>query len=223
MYSVYHIHHPNMKVNEGYIGVTNNFSKRKHSHLNAAKHNKHNNPILSRILRKYPDIQFTELHINLSKDAAYMCENFYRPKPLMGWNIKAGGEVNIEHSPTTKKKIGDAQRGNLNHMFGKHHSQEARHAISVKNKGKTRTEKHKEILRNYRTDKVMSESTKEKLRDLNIGGKSAKAKKVLCIETDTIFNAVSEAAQWANIHYSGIAKVCAGTQTKAGSYTWKYI
>ena len=83
--------------------------------------------------------------------------------------------------------------------------------------------KSAERLRKLRTGTHLSDYTKQLLRDLNKGGNSAKARKVLCIETNQSFFAVSEAAQWANIHYSGIVKVCLGKQHTAAGYTWKYI
>lgn len=79
-----------------------------------------------------------------------------------------------------------------------------------------------EALRARRLGMPLSDTTKEKLRLCNLGGKSAKAKQVTCIENGMIFSAVSEAAKWANIHYSGIVKTCNGTQKSAAGFTWKY-
>lgn len=95
--------------------------------------------------------------------------------------------------------------------------------ISEANKISMGTEKNRARMREARTGVIVSDITKQKLRELNLGGNSPKAKKVLCIETSIIYRSVSEAAEAVGIHYSGIAKVCNGTQHKAATYTWKYI
>jgi len=94
--------------------------------------------------------------------------------------------------------------------------------IGKANKLSRNTPESKEKQRKLRSGAIVSASTKHKLRLLNLGSNSPKAKKVCCIETGTIFGSISEAAQWAKIHYSGIVKVCNGKQNKAGTYTWKY-
>ena len=47
-------------------------------------------------------------------------------------------------------------------------------------------------------------------------------KKVTCIETDTVFNSVTEAASWADIKASTLVTCLKGRQKSAGGYHWKY-
>jgi hypothetical protein len=101
--------------------------------------------------------------------------------------------------------------------------QSQRDAIGNANKIARNTPESKEKQRQLRLGVTVSDSTKQKLRALNLGAKSAKARKVLCVETGTIYGALSEAATAIGIHYSNIAKVCAGKHKTAGGYTWKYI
>lgn len=100
---------------------------------------------------------------------------------------------------------------------------EQRDRISKSNKISCNKPEVKEKYRQHRLGTIMTNSTKQKLRELNLGGKSAKAVKVICIETTKVYGSISEAAVAVNIHYSGIAKVCAGKQQYAGGYTWKYL
>lgn len=102
-------------------------------------------------------------------------------------------------------------------------SQEQRDRISKSNKISCNRPESKERYRQHRLGTIMADSTKQKLRELNLGSKSAKAIKILCVETNTIYGSISEAANAVNIHYSGIAKVCAGKQQYAAGYTWKYL
>lgn len=53
-------------------------------------------------------------------------------RPLQEWQLP-GHEINDE----TRRKIGDAHRGDKNHWFGKHLSEETRAKISAKNIGNT--------------------------------------------------------------------------------------
>ncbi len=53
-------------------------------------------------------------------------------------------------------------------------------------------------MREARTGVIVSDTTKQKLRELNLGGNSPKAKKVLCVETNITYRSVSEAIQRIN-------------------------
>lgn len=48
-------------------------------------------------------------------------------------------------------------------------------------------------------------------------------KKVLCVETNTTFNSIIEAAKTLNINAGNITLVCKGLRKTAGSYHWKYF
>ena len=48
-------------------------------------------------------------------------------------------------------------------------------------------------------------------------------RKVLCIETNKIYNSCSEASNSINISCSGITKACKGKQKTAGGLHWKYV
>ena len=102
-------------------------------------------------------------------------------------------------------------------------TKEHRNAISIANKIAKSTPESRDKHRQLRLGVKTSDITKQKLRDLNLGANSPKAKKVLCIETDVVYGAVSEAAIAIGIHYSNIVKVCSGKRQTAGGYRWKYL
>lgn len=76
----------------------------------------------------------------------------------IGYNIAKGGDViGIPCSPETRKKIGDAQRGKKNHMFGKHFTMppEARERISKAQTGSS----------NSMYGKHLSDEHRKRIRD----------------------------------------------------------
>lgn len=47
--------------------------------------------------------------------------------------------------------------------------------------------------------------------------------KVLCVETDTIYNSASEAARQTGIAQANISACCNGKRKTAGGYHWKFV
>ena len=48
-------------------------------------------------------------------------------------------------------------------------------------------------------------------------------KRVLCVETDVIYESISDAARQTKIDISSISKCCRGKQKTAGGFHWQYI
>ena len=102
---------------------------------------------------------------------------------------------------------------------------------------KHRTERN---LRKKRKKREVKETTKEKLRKANLGkhlsletknklsklrkGKSnlKNMKKIICIETNIIYNGLIIASQKTNINFKNIQSVCSGRSKTAGGYHWQY-
>ncbi len=99
----------------------------------------------------------------------------------------------IQVSDEEKKRLGELRKGKPSSFKGKHHSEE--------------------------TKKILSEAHKGKMT----GGNHPRAKKVLCIETNTIYNTLAEAARETNISNVCICHCCKGTTKSAGGFHWKYV
>lgn len=95
--------------------------------------------------------------------------------------------------------------------------------ISQANKVSCNTPEVKEKYRQAKLGTKVSAHTKQLLRELNLGSKSAKARQVLCVETGIVYGSFSEAGIAVNIHYSSIVKACRGFQQTAGGCHWKYF
>lgn len=119
IYYVYHIKRPDMPTTEGYIGITNNPTRRFKEHQS----NTHYNPYLQRALQKYNDITLEVIHCCFTKEAAIDLELLYRPNPQQGWNIAKGGiippdQTGYSHTDETKTLISKHSKGANNSMYG---------------------------------------------------------------------------------------------------------
>lgn len=94
------------------------------------------------------------------------------------------------------------------------------------------TESEIEIIKKYyptegasvfkRLNKHTKKSVVRKARELGVKVTTFK-KKVICIETNIIFDSIASAAKYANISYTSISSVINGKTKTAGGYHWKYV
>ncbi len=76
-----------------------------------------------------------------------------------------------------------------------------------------------------------SENLKHKYRVLKqipttlgkFGKDAIRSKKVLCVETNKMFDSIKQAAEFYNLTRSNISTVCKGFRKTAGGYHWEYI
>lgn len=92
---LYHIRRKGMSLEEGYIGITVNTTKRfAQHHRDTRNNNRHNrNWHLYNALRLYDDIEFIILEEG-EDDSIRQREFELRPEPNMGWNQAVGGSHN---------------------------------------------------------------------------------------------------------------------------------
>lgn len=112
----------NSKVYIGQTIYTLNY--RKNQHLKCARNYIDNCRLLNNALRKYDLDNFTWEVIDrastqeeLNKLEIYYINLYDSMNRSKGYNLTSGGRKPIL-SEETKKKIGDSQRGHLNHMYG---------------------------------------------------------------------------------------------------------
>lgn len=76
----------------------------------------------------------------------------------------------------------------------------------------------------YKTEwDIMDDIQRQKLFDIMPYDHSIRKKKVLCVETQEVYNSLKEAAEQYGTYSSGISKCCKGTQKTAGGVHWQYI
>lgn len=213
-YYVYKHTFPNNKV---YIGIT---KQKPQNRWDNGKGYKHNNYIKNAI-NKYgwSNIEHKILFENLTKEEAEQKEieliAFYKSNQKnFGYNIENGGHVNCV-SEETKKKLSVANKGKII-------SKETRQKMSKNN---ARIWLGKKL--NNETRKKMSESHIGKKG--NNKGKALKTrKKIMCIETNIIYDSITIASNITKINSTHISEVCRGMRKSAGKINdiklhWKYI
>lgn len=112
--------------NKRYIGQTiNNFKYRKMQHIDCMKNYRDISPHFYRSLRKYGLNNFKWYIIDtadnqndLNNKESFWIEFFQTTNPKFGYNLKGGGAYPFL-TDEVKYKIGKAQKGKLNHMYGK--------------------------------------------------------------------------------------------------------
>lgn len=220
-YCVYKHIFPNNKV---YIGITSQKPERR---WNNGRGYRKSTRIYNAIQKyKWENVKHEIIYYNLSPEEAEQKEielikkhKSYDDK--FGYNLEQGGNLNKKISLETRKKLSEKTKGKNNPMYGK----SAR-------KGQHWSKEHKEML-----SKIMnSPQVHKKLSNASKGKNNAmygvrlpeyilekKRKKTLCIETNIIYNSLTEASQKTGINISCISDCCRCNQKTAGGYHWKYI
>ena len=141
--------------NKVYIGQSNNIKKRFSLHLANLRKNKHSNSYLQQAFNKYGENDFTYEVIfelkdnNLDREKLYNLEIYYislyhSNDRMYGYNIESGGKSFGRVSDETKRKIGNANRGNLHSEETKKRLSEIRKGKPSHWKGKKQTKEHSE-------------------------------------------------------------------------------
>ena len=213
-YYVYKHTFPNNKV---YIGITKQKPEKRWGNGKGYKHNDY----IQNAINKYgwQNIKHKILYKNLTKEEAEEKEikliAYYKSnKKEYGYNIENGGHINCV-SEETKKKLSIANKGKIV-------SKETRQKMSKNNAKIWLGKKINDEIR-----RKMSESHKGKQG--NNKGKVLKTrKKVICIETNIIYDSITIASNITKINSAHISEVCNGTRKSAGKINnkklhWKYM
>ena len=211
-YTVYMHTFPN---NKKYIGITSKKPKQRWESGTGYITQK----LMNRAIKKYgwDNIKHEILFINLSKEEAekkeiQLIKKYKSNNPKYGYNVENGGNSIGKHSKETRKKISCANKGKKNpkvsnfnkgnkYCVGRIISEETKTKISNANKGKH-----------------MSPNTEFKKGYSNIKWR----RKVLCIETNTLYESITLASKDTNISIPNISTCCSGRSKTAGGYHWRY-
>ena len=237
IYTVYKHTAPNGKV---YIGITRQKPEYRWNNGNNYKGSPH---FYCAILKYgWENIKHEIVEDGLTKQQACdlekeLIEKYHATDQRYGYNISTGGEsgaLGIHHSIETRLRMSESRKGH-------HVSPETRKKISESNKRAyllnperrmELSESHKGINNpNYgkhpsaETLRKRSESLKRAYRNPERRQElrnRAKKRKVVCVETGTLYGSITEAAKSIGVAYSTIANVLGGFKKSGGCYHWRY-
>jgi len=162
-----------------YVGSAVNLSKRKGSHFNGLRNNKHRNIHLQRAYNKdgkenfvFKTIIFCDktdllFYEQICMDGYNVIKKGYNISPIAGNNLgvkrteetkKRMSEAKQNMSEETKKRMSESARG-------KKHTEETKKKISESNLGKKRTEETKKKISNGQKGKKLTEEHKKKISE----------------------------------------------------------
>lgn len=149
--------------------------------------------------------------------------------PDRGYNISDGGEHGTHSAETIQKLSRDrtgeknpmyGRRGKLSphygkpgNMLGKHMSDSARAKISKANAGKN----------NGMYGRKLSDEEKERIRIINSGANNKNSKRVICVETGSVYASCGDAARSTGCHQGHISECCNGVHKTTGGLHWRYV
>ena len=215
-YTVYMHICPNSKK---YIGITKLNPKDRWKNGKSYK----NCILFNRAIEKYKwkNIEHKILYTNLTKEEAEQKEieliAYYKSNQKeYGYNIENGGHVNCV-SESTRLKISEKTKEAMQRPEVKKRMSIAQHNRISPLKGKKLSDEHKEKISKAHQGKghKLKQETKEKLRH------NKKCRKIICIETNQIFESLHEADRQTNIDYRNIQRSCKNGKI-AGGYHWQY-
>ena len=78
---------------------------------------------------------------------------------------------------------------------------------------------------NHMYGKHLTAEHKKKIRDTRrvLGYEPVNKRRVLCVDTGTIYESTAEATRETGVHNSSIRRVCYGKRKTAGGYHWRYL
>lgn len=188
--------------------------------------------------------KMSESHPDLSGEKHYLWGKHHSEETRQKMSESRKGR---KYSEETKKKLSESRKGDKHHLFGKHHSEETKSKLSKANKGKLVGEKnpmygkygdknpfygkhHSEEtiskLSEIHRRENLSDETRKKMsksqKGLKAGEKHPRAKKVICIETQEVFNFIRDAAKKHNIDATNLSACCKGKLITCGKLHWMY-
>lgn len=216
-YKVYVHIFPN---NKRYVGITRQEPQRRWQNGNGYK-----GQVVYEAIQKYKwhNIEHRILYDNLSKSAAEMYEKalikeWKTTDRRYGYNVENGGNANKEIRYETRQKLSKSNKGHVPWIKGKRHSLESK--IKNRNKHLGKQAWNKGIKFSEESKNKMSKSKKELYKT---GWLPSNTKKVVCIQTNQVFNSSHEAARILGLNRSHITSCCTGNRKSTGGYNFKYL
>lgn len=168
------------------------------------------------------NIEHRVLYENLTKEEAEQKEidiikEWNTTNNKFGYNVESGGNLNKEISIETRKKLSEANKGQIPWIKGKHHTDLSKELNREKHLGKPAWNKGKCF--NELSKSKMSVSKKVLYKN---GWLPANTKRVICLDTGVIYKSAKEAARLLNLNSSHISSCCTGKRKTCGKLRFSH-
>ena len=220
MYCVYC--HTNKKNGKKYVGITSQIPTQRWRNGNGYV----NNEYLFRAIQKYGWHNFFHeiLYTDLEKEDAERLEiklisEYKTTNPAFGYNIEQGGNSTEKFTSEIRAKISAALKGHICTDETKRKISSARKGVPSGRKGIKMTDE--QIAINSKSH--MGQTPWNKGRPWTDEEKAkCNGKAVFCVETNTVYKTMHEAAKKTGISINGICGCCKGRGKSAGGFHWEY-
>ena len=231
MYQIYKHISPNGKC---YIGQTCQPLNRRWRNGNGYV----NNVLFYRAIKKYGWESFKHEVVcvvdsleEANRVEASLIAAFKSDDPKFGYNISGGADGRARVSEQTRQKLSVAKKGKQtgadNPNYGHKYTEEELKAMSERSlryysthssprKGKKAS---LESRLKMSASRKQSEKAKAAIKKLN----ASKAKRVLCVETGTVYVSAHDAANRCGFSQGTISAVCRGEYKQAYGFHWEYL
>ncbi len=222
----------NMINGKCYIGqTTNGFDRRYDFNISKRTKNKHLKSAIDKYsienfdICKVYDVAFSKEELDI-KEQLYI-EKFNAIEN--GYNLREGGSKG-HLTNETKQILSKLNTGENHPQYGKHQSQETIEKRRQKIKGTKRTDEQKQKMSENHADVSGKNNPMYGKGDLLKGKNNGRARAVICITTNMVFDTAIEGAKYYNLKAStSIRFCCNGKYKSAGklpdgtSLIWKFI
>ena len=168
-----------------------------------------------------------------------------------GYNLESGGNLKKMVSESTKQKLRNhhttpehlklVQQINAKRWSDPEEHRKMSERTSGRNNpmyGTKLTDEHKRKLKegfakvtfvgkwgadNPMYGKHLSEEHKKRLSELKRGRNNPRSRRVICVETQTIYDSLRDAYRNTGIKHGSISSVCLGKSKTAGGFHWEYV
>ena len=216
--------------NKVYIGSSVNLDNRKRQHFYLLSKNNHTNRYLQYAYNlhggenfKWEIIEYVEKLESLEEVKKKLLEreqhwlDLFFGEDCYNFNPTAGSNLGIKLSKETRIRIG---RANSIALRGRKLPQDVIEKIRLGNLGKKMSPESIEKTRQANIGKKLSEEHKRKIGEKSKGRTS---KKVINLDTNVVFNNITEASLFYNLDITSIVKVCKGKRKTCGGFRWSYL
>jgi group I intron endonuclease len=160
---------------------------------------------------------------NLKKTVSESTRQKLRERNTSPEHLKLIAQINAKRwsDPDEHKRMSERMSGSNNPMYGTKLTEE--HGRKLKEGFAKVVFAGKKGADNPMYGKHHSEEVKKRLSKGKMGANNPRARQVVCVETQVIYDSVRDAYRATGIRWDSISRVCLGKGETAGGFHWEYV